>query len=100
MSESNSGGPELDDAQIARLEEIKQRVEAGKHLMAFVIEAPFNCTVDGNMVHIDAPCLGFGGTNTAAVLRFSLTAGSALGLRDYLNKLEFNSDGQAGISRH
>lgn len=80
--------------------EYMERVEAGVPIMNFLIEPPFKINVEGNVIHLDAPCLAAGGTDRAAVLRVSLTAGAAKALKDFLQTLEFSEPSGGSKSSH
>lgn len=63
--------------------------------IAHLIDPPFQITVEGNLMHIDAPCIVTGDQPTAEVLRFSLSAAAAMVVKEALNMITFVEDPDA-----
>lgn len=82
-----------DDAE-DRVNELYESVEKGEPILRYVIEPPFDVSIESNMVHVDAPCLAMWGNDKAAVMRLSFTADAAKALAEFLGKLEFSDSGK------
>lgn len=78
-----------DDSKIdSFLAAYQAKVDAGEPLISYFIEPPFDVKVENNLLHIDAPCMVAGGTNKAAVVRFTFSSSAVKGLKAYFAGLE------------
>lgn len=95
-TDTKDPNPTLDEEAAQALRAFEEKLKSGTPLMSFFIEPPFQCKVENNALHVDAPCMAAGGSHHAAVLRITYSAAAAKALRDVLNKLQFDEvDGPA-----
>ncbi|SEG73464.1 hypothetical protein [Halopseudomonas aestusnigri] len=89
-----------DDKEKSYAETFYEKVQAGEPIMHVVVEPPVKAGTEDGMVYIDSHNFVAGGTNMAAVTRVYLTPSAAMGLRDYLNGLEFEVIGSGSKGGH
>ena len=95
-TDTKDPNPTLDETTAQALRDFEEKLKSGKPIMSFFIDPPFQCNIENNVLHVDAPCMAAGGSHHAAVLRITYSAAAAKALRDVLNKLQFDEvDGPA-----
>ncbi|MEM5439368.1 hypothetical protein [Paraburkholderia diazotrophica] len=52
MTDDQGNKPKLSEAEVANIDAITARVKSGQPILNFLIEPPFNCTVESNMLHM------------------------------------------------
>lgn len=77
----------------AAFDAFQAKIDAGEPVISYFIEPPLKISLEENVVHIDAPCMIFGGTGKAAVVRITLSAGAAKGMKQFFAALEVADDG-------